>query len=87
MQEHDLPRALSFEEDIGFLIVLVRDLTFRIAGPHVKDVAGNGSVTAWSDLNVQVREGGGFYSSAAPNEVGPVLLIGGQIRAAFRQPL
>jgi hypothetical protein len=65
MPEDDLPRALAFEEDVGFLIVLVRHLTLRIAGPHVKDVAGNGGVAARSDLNVQVREGGGLYSSAA----------------------
>jgi hypothetical protein len=52
VQKHDPPNAVPFEEDIGFLIVSLRNLAFCVACPHMKDVARDGTVPGRTNLNI-----------------------------------
>src|ERR1700730_11472193 len=86
VQEDDLPDAAALEQDVRFLVVFLRYLALRVTRAHLKEVAGDGGIRARTNLDVQIREGSRFYPPPTLNESRPILLVGSEVGAAFRQP-
>ena len=87
MEFDNLPGSIAFEEDVCFLIVFVGYFAIHQFCFDVQDVAGDGSVQAGTDLDLQVRDLDGLDFVSSGDVGGPVLFVGVESGAAFREPL
>ncbi len=78
---------ISFEENVGLLVVFVRDLAVLEFGADVDDVTSDRRVAARADLNMHVAQDDFFDSIPFPNIRRPFFLVSRKVGAAFGQVL
>ncbi len=87
MQKDHFPLPISFEENVGLLVVFVRNLAVLEFGADVDDVTSDRRVAARADLNMHVAQDDFFDSIPFPNIRRPFFLVRRKVGTAFGQVL
>ena len=87
MQKDYFPLPISFEENVGLLVVFVRDLAVLEFGADVDDVTSDRRVATRADLNTHVAQDDFFDSIPFPNIRRPFFLVSREVGTAFGQVL
>jgi hypothetical protein len=87
MEKNHFPLPISFEEDIGFLVVFFSDFSVFELGANAEDVTRDGGIAARAYLNVHVAQLHLFDAIPCPNIFGPLLFVGRKIGATLGKVL